>query len=272
MSDFEIMERDGARLNLYPEGPQWDGAPTIALGSFKFESKDAGANLLRTALEKAKGKAVLAPMDGDTWHAYRTVLESDGSPPFLLEPQSGEHDRTSLEAAGFMPVAHYASAKMPLSAPQAEPAPIDGISLSHWDGENAQPLLERVFEMAGASFADKQFYKPITRETFLGMYLPLLPMLDPRLVFLAREGEHIAGFLLGYRDPADPTRAVLKTYAADRRGVGHLLADSFHKAARALGCTHAVHALMHEDNVSLSRSAQHGAGVFRRYALFGFRA
>lgn len=269
MSEFEKLEHPGASLHYYPDGPEWDGEPAAALGALKFSSAAAGAELLRQALEKADGRPVLAPMDGDTWHAYRTITECDGSPPFLLELQAGEHDLEALKSAGFVPVAHYASAKMPLDAQQAEPAPVDGVTVAHWDGTNAQPLLERVFEMAGASFADKQFYKSITQAEFLAMYLPLLPMLDPRLVFLAREGDHIAGFLLGYRDPADPSRAVLKTYAADRRGVGHLLADAFHRAARELGCTHAVHALMNADNVSLTRSGQHGAQVFRRYALYG---
>lgn len=272
MSEFELMEREGASLHYFAQGPEWDGVPSVALGTLRCSTPEAGAALLREAVERASGAPVLAPMEGDTWHAYRTVVESDGSPPFLLEPQSGEHDRAALEAAGFEQVAHYVSTTMPLDAPQAEPRPVEGITLAHWDGQDARPLLERVFEMAGASFADKQFYKPITRDEFLGMYLPLLPMLDPRLVFLAREGEHIAGFLLGYRDPADPSRAVLKTYAADRRGVGHLLADGFHKAARELGCTHAIHALMHADNVSLTRSSQHGAEVFRRYALYGYRS
>ena len=271
MSTFELMEREGASLHYFPEGPEWDGEASVALGTLKCESAEAGAALLSDAIDRAAGTPVLAPMEGDTWHAYRTVIESDDSPPFLLEPQSGEHDMAALEAAGFTQVAHYASAKMPLNAPQEEPQDVDGITVEHWDAKDAQPLLERVFEMAGASFADKQFYKPITRQSFLAMYLPLLPMLDPRLVFLAREGEHIVGFLLGYRDPAEPSRAVLKTYAADRRGVGHLLADGFHKAARELGCTDAVHALMHADNVSLTRSGQHGAQIFRRYALYGYR-
>jgi hypothetical protein len=271
MSEFERMERAGAALQYFAQGPDWDGAATVALGSLAFESAEAGADLLRAAIARAQGCPVLAPMAGDTWHAYRTVIESDGSVPFLLEPTSGPHDLAALELAGFLPVARYASAALPLDIPQETPCVPAGIAVRAWDGEDARALLERVFDLAEASFADKQFYKPITREAFLAMYLPLLPLLDPRLVFLAREGREIVGFLLGYRDPADPTRAVLKTYAGMRRGIGHALADSFHTTARALGCASAIHALMHEDNVSLARSAQHGATVFRRYALYGQR-
>jgi len=272
MSDFDEMRATGASLRFYEHGPVWDGVAAVALGAMVFTDPEAGAALLRDALARAQGRPVLAPMDGDTWHAYRTVVESDGSPPFLMEPAAHPHGAEALALAGFEPVAHYASTRMALDTPQAEPAPVAGITVAAWDGEDAQPLLEQVFALAGGSFADKQFFKPITREGFLGLYLPLLPLLDPRLVFLARdESGAIVGFLLGFRDPAVPSRAVLKTYAGTRRGVGHLLAHHFHEAAKGLGCTHVVHALMHSDNVSLVRSGQHGAEVFRRYALFGHR-
>lgn len=272
MSDFDEMRLPGASLRFYPQGPAWDGEPAVALGTLAFDDPVVGAALLRNALARAAGRPVLAPMDGDTWHAYRTVVETDGSPPFLMEPAAHPHVAEALASAGFGAVARYASTVMALDTPQAEPAAVEGVTLAPWDGKDAQPLLEQVFALAGGSFADKQFFKPITREGFLGLYLPLLPLLDPRLVFLARdESGAIVGFLLGFRDPAMPGRAVLKTYAGTRRGLGHLLAHHFHEAARALGCTHVIHALMHSDNVSLVRSGQHGAEVFRRYALFGHR-
>lgn len=270
MSD--VMEMPGATLRYWSDGPVWDGVPAVALGAFAFDSAEAGVALLSQALARAGDRPVLAPIDGDTWHAYRAVTKSDGSPPFLLEPRSGPHDLAALEAAGFAPVARYASTRLSLDMPQAAPDPVPGVTLAAWDGQDAAPLLDRLFAMAGASFADKQFFKPIDRDGFLALYLPLLPMLDPRMVLFATARDTLVGFLLGYRDPNDPATAVLKTYAAGVRGVGHLLADHFHGVARDLGCTRVIHALMHESNVSLARSGQHGAGVFRRYALFGRRA
>ena len=56
-----------------------------------------------------------------------------------------------------------------------------------------------------------------------------------------------------------------------RHGVGHLLADTFHRVARELGFLDVIHALMHIDNVSLDRSRAHAARIFRRYALMGRR-
>ena len=65
--------------------------------------------------------------------------------------------------------------------------------------------------------------------------------------------------------------AILKTYASTRPGVGHLLADTFHRAARDFGFTDVIHALMHVDNDSLKRSKRHAGKVFRRYAQMARR-
>ena len=68
-----------------------------------------------------------------------------------------------------------------------------------------------------------------------------------------------------------PRTVILKTYASAQRGVGHLLADHFHRSARDAGFVDAIHALMHVDNISLNRSARHAGAIFRRYALLGLR-
>lgn len=257
---------------LWLDGPAWNGTPAAAVGELQFDSEESAAALLNEAAGLARGEgrsAVLAPMDGDTWHAYRAVTASDGSPPFRLEPRSGPHDVAALAAAGFTPAARYRSSRAPVP-PAAGPAPAEpGIRVVAWDGKEAEGLLDRLFAMAGASFADKLFFKPIDRAAFLGLYRPLLPLIDPRLVLFALdEAGEIEGFLFGLPDGES---AILKTYAGRRRGIGRLLAHHFHELARDLGFKHVVHALMHEANVSLQRSAQHGGGVFREYTLFGRR-
>ena len=265
------LTEGASSCRLWLDGPAWDGAPAAAVGELDFASAEEGAALLAKAQRRARETgvaALLAPMDGDTWHAYRAVVESDGSAPFRLEPRSGPHDVAALEQAGLVPVARYLSSRAPV--PQPSPAPeLPGIAVAAWDGQGAEALLDRLFAMAGASFADKLFFKPATREEFLALYRPLLPLIDPRLVLFALDGAgEIQGFLFGL---PDGDAAILKTYAGRRPGVGHLLAHRFHELARELGFAHVVHALMHEANVSLRRSAQHEAQVFRRYALFGKR-
>lgn len=82
----------------------------------------------------------------------------------------------------------------------------------------------------------------------------------------------MVGFLFGIPDHLEgerPKTVILKTYASGIRGVGHLLADSFHRNAQALGYHDFIHALIHVDNISLQRSLRYGGMVFRRYALMG---
>lgn len=160
--------------------------------------------------------------------------------------------------------------------PPGTPAPVvPGIAVKAWDGEHAERLLDRLFAMSGASFADKSFFKPIDREAFLRLYRPLLPLVDPRLVLFAfSDAGDLVGFLFGLPDRlqgASPDTAILKTYASGRPGAGHVLAHAFHQTARELGYAHVIHALMHVDNISLARSGLHGGEVFRRYSLLGRR-
>ncbi|MEM8795405.1 MAG: hypothetical protein AAGE61_07545 [Pseudomonadota bacterium] len=92
------------------------------------------------------------------------------------------------------------------------------------------------------------------------------------ILFARREDGSLAGFLFGlpnYVEGADPKTAILKSYTSAERGVGHCLADRFHRAALSLGLTTTIHALIHEYNASLARSRMHSAEIFRRYALFG---
>lgn len=277
MNEFDISIA-GASCRVWPDGPAWAAAPAAAIGKLCFADSAAGAEVLRLAcdrLRKGGKSAALAPMDGDTWHSYRAVTQSDNSPPFAMEPVSGPHDVAALQAAGFAAVTEYVSARAPVPpVPSAAPE-IPGVVVRAWDGQGADTLLDRLFAMAAGSFADKLFFKPIDRAGFLALYRPLLAGIDPRLVLFAfDDGGDLAGFLFGLPDVAQggtPDTAILKTYASRRAGVGYLLAHAFHERARDLGYAKVVHALMHVDNVSRARSVQHQGTTFRRYALFGRR-
>jgi len=271
---IEIVQIPGARCNIHHDGPAWDGVPTATIGGFAFDDAVAGAAVLKQAVERlraAGAQAVLAPMDGDTWHAYRAVVETDGSSVFPMEPRSGPHDVAALEAAGFGVVSSYVSSRAPVVEGASDAHVVPGVVIRPWDGTGAEPLLERLFALAGSAFADKTFFKPIDREAFMALYRPMLSMVNPRMVLFAFDAEDsMVGFLFGFTDAANGS-AVLKTYAATVPGVGRMLAERFHADAAELGHDDVVHALMHVDNVSARRSGQHDGRVFRRYALFGRR-
>jgi hypothetical protein len=277
MTEPQPFERPGATAYVWRDAPSWNGMLTAAVGNITCENSAAGSALLNeiaAALTDEKYEAVIGPMDGDTWHRYRVVTESDGSPPFALEPTSGANDLAAFQTAGFAPISEYVSARGTLrDALGAEPAAVAGVTVTPWDGRDADTLVGQLFDMSLAGFAGNRFFKPIARESFFKLYEPILPIVDPAHVLFAHAADgNLVGFLFGLADRlegAAPRTVILKTYASAARGVGHLLADTFHRRALALGYTQVIHALMHVDNLSRDRSARHSARVFRRYALMG---
>lgn len=272
------FEVDGASCRLYRDAPQWDGLRSAAVGQFRCSDAESGAGLLahvEKVLRDEGAEAIIGPMDGDTWHNYRLVVESDGSAAFAMEPVSGPHDLAAFERQGFVPISSYVSARAPLEqVANSVPARIEDVQVKPWDGTNAENLLDGLFGMSLSAFAANPLYKPITCEAFLELYRPLLPAVDPRLVLFAEDAEGFAGFLFGLPDlnqGARPDTVIVKTYASRRHGVGRLLVETFHRRAFELGFANVIHALMHEGNQSLNRSGRYDAQVFRRYALMGKR-
>lgn len=268
----------GASCTIWTEGPQWQGGVTGTIGRLVIEDAASGKALLAQACRKlaeAGCEAVLAPMDGDTWHAYRAVIESDGSPPFLLEPTSSPHDLSVLRESGFDVLEEYVSARMPVPPAGSQEPVVEGVTVSAWDGTGASHLVGQLHAYAAGSFADKLFFKPLDEPGFRALYEPLIAMLDPRMVLFAHDAQgRLAGFLFGLPDMAQgaqPTQAILKTYASTRHGAGRLLAWHFHERAREMGFTHVVHALMHSANRSRGSSSLFGGTEFRRYGILGKR-
>ena len=275
---METLEKDNAKLVLYRDASDWDG-PAMAVAKFRFPSVEAGAAVLQEAAELARAagaKGIVGPMEGDTWHAYRVVSESDGRAPFLMEPTSGRHDLAALEAAGFNRIGSYFSATVPL-AEVARPVPEarNGLMVNAWDGSDPEALFTEVHRLSCEAFRSNPFYKDIALDNFLAMYMPVVPLLKRELILFARnETGALVGFLFGipnYAEGPAPASAILKTYASLQKGAGFALSSRFYAAAQALGHTTAIHALMHDDNLSALRSAANGAEVFRRYALMGKR-
>jgi hypothetical protein len=275
----EKIQLDGAKLTLYRDAPAWEGLVTYAVGQFTCATAEAGAALLRhvATLARSEGaQALIGPMDGDTWHSYRLVSESDGSPSFLLEPTSKPQDSAAFTDAGFASISTYFSASVLADQVANSPQHVaDGLQIAAWDGTEPEALFAQVHTLSCAAFSKNPFYKPIALADFLPMYLPFVPMMKKELVLFARdETGALVGFLFGipnYAEGPNPKSAILKTYASLKKGAGHALSSRFYASAREMGFTTIIHALMHDDNLSALRSAMNGAQVFRRYALMGRR-
>lgn len=275
----ERIKTAGASLTLHNSASELEpGLPTMAVSHISFSSAEAGAEILEQATAKAReagARAMIGPMEGDTWHSYRLVSESDGRPAFLMEPTSGVHDAKAFESAGFSIIGRYFSAAVSLNTKELTSPRNDGLRVETWDGSDPKALFTQVHELSHTAFAKNPYFRPIALDDFLAVYMPIVPMLKPDLVLFARdETGELVGFLFGipnYAEGPNPQTAILKTYASLRKGAGHALSHGFHSNAKALGYGHAIHALIHESNLSGERSGMEGAEIFRRYALMGKR-
>ena len=273
----ETLASGDCSCAVFRDAPSWNGRRTAAIGRFRFGSEAAARAMLADAaatLSQEGFEAIVGPMDGDTWHSYRAVTDTDGSPPFLMEPVSGAHDIAVLEAMRFTPIGHYASLRVATrDAINDRPQELPGIEIVNWDGERPEDFFREVYDLSVKGFSRNAFFKPISQSDFLGLYMPYVPFFKRELIFFARASAgELVGFLFGIPDYAQgnqPTAAILKTYTSGIRGVGYRLVDAFHRSALRLGYPTVIHALVHEDNVSRDRSRRHGGEVFRRYALFG---
>jgi GNAT superfamily N-acetyltransferase len=97
------------------------------------------------------------------------------------------------------------------------------------------------------------------------------------LILMAERESELVGFMFAVPDVLQARRGqaadtvILKTIAvhpdAAGIGLGGALIDLVQRSARQLGFRRAIHALMHEQNVS-RRISNRYARTFRRYALF----
>ena len=278
MSAPEVMTAAGASLAIFREAPSLDGLRTAALGGFACDGAEAGAGLIRKAMARLKADgfgAVLGPMDGSTWAKHRLVVESDGRPPFLMEPQNSKHHVDAFEQSGLQIVSRYVSAVRPADVPESGSRSSTGLRLRDFDSAHAEEELTRIHAVSLEAFASNTFYQPIGLEAFLASYRPVLKAIDPELVLLAEdEAGELRAFLFALPNFAEgpkPRSVILKTYASRVKGGGSMLANAFHERARKRGFVDVIHALMHESNLSATHSGNTGGKVFRLYAVWGGR-
>ena len=257
------------------------------IGHFASTRADAAVRLLDHACARlAEGGRTIAvgPMDGNTWRKYRLVTDRGIEPPFFLEPENPVEWPRQFLTAGFSILASYSSAlNDDLSRPTDDIEGIEtrlareGIRVRTLNGANPSTELSRIFELSRAGFAHNFLYTPIAEAEFLEQYRQILPFVRPELVYLAEQGGRLIGFLFTMPDLLEARRRgaattiILKSIAVAPelagRGLGRLLMAKAQRDAGALGFRRAIHALMHDTNIS-RRISQHSAQTMRRYGLF----
>ncbi|MFC5049806.1 hypothetical protein ACFPK9_04155 [Rubritalea spongiae] len=225
---------------------------------------------------------LIGPMNGNTWLKHRLIIETDESPPFLMEPMEPQFYYNAFEQSGFKTIASYCSHRVDLTKPQADHSPLlkriqkKGISIRPLNMDSFESDLKSIFKLSLESFQQNFLYTPIKEEVFLSKYLESKKLVDPALVLLAERDNELVAYLFCIPDHAarqygKQPAIILKTLASkpDKAlaGIGHLLVSQAHSIAKNKGYTEAIHALQHEDNEATRISERFQATKFRRYAL-----
>jgi GNAT superfamily N-acetyltransferase len=224
-------------------------------------------------------------MNGNTWRAYRFMVERTDEPPFLLDLEHPPAWPAQFTAAGFAPIAEYESTLV--ADVSREDARVGraaarlaggGVRLRAFDHARAEEELHAIHQLSRDAFARAFLYTPIGEDEFLDAYRPLLPRLEPRLVLLAEDAGRLAGYVFAIPNLLEPARGeplrtvIVKTLAIRPErayaGLGAWLVAEVQSAAAALGFTRAIHALMHVSNVSRALSRHWQARRIRRYELY----
>jgi GNAT superfamily N-acetyltransferase len=274
----------------------WTAVPSHAderlgvLGHFAARDPDSAAMLLRHALAELSAQTctlAVGPMDGNTWRRYRFVTERGTEPAFFLEPDNPDEYRRYWTDVGFAPLAGYSSTRVDrLDTDHARleeltrRATDHGIRIRPIDPTRLEAELRWVYRVAEISFRKNFLYTPITEDEFVEQYAKVGPVLNPALVQIAEDDEGPVGFSFAIPDVNQAKRgervdtAIMKTLAVlpGRRsaGLGGLLLFRSYQAAREEGFSRAIHALMHDANVSRNLNREH-TRTLRRYTLYSRR-
>jgi GNAT superfamily N-acetyltransferase len=293
--DLCLLVRDGegraqARCSLWVDStPLLDGQRTALIGHYAATDRGAAARLLEEAAARAAAagahlgpvRALIGPMDGNTWRAYRLVTDGFGAPPFLLEPVTPPEWADDFEAAGFEPLARYHSALEDPIRADGSPAALAeqhlrtlGLQVVPMPLDQPEATLQFIWRLSLEAFAGNFLYTPISWEEFLALYRPVLPLIDPRLLLLCTDSQGTpAGFLFALPDllRSEPDTVIVKTFAVlpglQGKGVGSALAELVRDAARRAGYRRMIHALFHVENRS-GRISAHTGKPLREYTLF----
>jgi predicted N-acetyltransferase YhbS len=293
LADAHWLLLDGgepaARCSLWWRATPAYGAHRVGLiGHYAARDDRTAARLLRHACDELRRHGctlVIGPMDGNTYQRYRFVTERGDEPPFLLEPDNPDDWPAQFEANGFGPLARYASVLQARIDPPDERLQritrrqeAAGIRIRMLDLARFDADVRSLYGVVTASFAHNLLHTPIAEDAFLAQQSALRPYVVQELVLIAERDGRPVGMLFGLPDWLEAQRAphvttaILKTVAVRPEHAGHGLVAALlgraMEAARALGYTRVIHALMHEDNQSLRLSALYGTSIIRRYTLF----
>jgi hypothetical protein len=276
-----ILSNSNGQAKLWHENTaHFNGKKTAVLGSLEAHDLPSARQMIVHAVDLARQlscAALIGPMDGDTWHRYRAITETDGSPRFFLESPYDSYMGQAFIAEGAEVIARYVSSRTVKPARRYSPILKDRVGqadlmIRPFDISNAERDLRLMYPLCLKTFGNNFLYTPISEQEFVNLYLPLIPKLVADYIIAAEDQDGLMrGFIFAvpnYSAALPDKELIIKTYASDVKGLGGWLLDELQQNAQRQGVEMFIHALMHEKNISLKNSANYAA-PFRVYELFG---
>lgn len=223
---FFLALRDGravGRIGVFEHRPanQYHDNTSAYFGYFESEDDDTVARALIDAarewasqrgLTEIVGPKGLLPSDG-----HGILVEGFDHPPVVGVAHHHPYYDGLLRRVGLEPAADYLSGHLDVSHPvpdavfeAADAAMIEGgYTLKTFTTKrDLKPWILQLGRMYNDAMSGNWEYVPVDDVEIEAMADQLLPIADPRLIFLLMHGEEVAGYLLILPDVSDAIRAI----------------------------------------------------------------
>ncbi len=291
-ADFHIIyEENGralARCSVWftntPKGKNNEKIGCI--GHFEAQNQEFANKVLEKASIALRDNGcafAVGPMDGNTWRRYRFVTYSDGSNPFLLEPQNSLEYPVWFENFGFKQEAQYFSKRSKIQNPiqnnseKIQKLEKNNIKIKPLDMKNLDSQLDIIYDISAVSFSNNLYYTKLDRDSFKKQYYAYKDYLVSDLILLAFDGNEPVGFVFLIPDYNEmkskgkvetviaKTIAVLPDYR--QIGLGNAMLSLAYSNAFRLGFEDVIVALVYSDNVS-AKLIDSDFNYNRKYTLY----
>lgn len=238
-----------------------------ALGFFSSPSKFFNEKALAAFKEKLglffidmAIPSVIAPIDGDTWHAYRVAHPDNEA--FFLDSKVDQTLNHLLQGFGFRETWPYFSSIHAISEYKddrmkrfSQHFEKQGVKIRPINTAKFERELEGLYALSIKAFAKNRFFKPLSKQAFMDLYLRLKPAIQAKYSLIAEDkNQEMIAFIFSFPDIENPSKKqmIIKTLASDPqyRGLGTFLVEKLYALARADGFEAIIHALMEDNNIS----------------------
>lgn len=287
-----VLIKEGKAMGRFAfyENPdlRYENERACTIGSFEsVNDQELSHYLLSFAVELAKEKGyhqIIGPMEGSTWNNYRFSNHND-FPNFFMEPYHHDYYPKMFEKFGFKSIANYISAlDNDIKIEDEKITKFEsvfkekGARFRNLDISNLEDELYKIARFNNEAFSNNFLFTPIVEEDFVKKYLSYKKYFNPELIWIVEdENEKIQALSFSIKDYLNKQEdcLIIKSLARRKdspyRGIGSYLVHKTYQLAKQQGYSSLIHALMIQENASVSISGNYTNKEFKSYSLYGYK-